>query len=98
MPVEPLAVADGVACVGGGPRVERLQRLVGLLQQVAAQANVGLLAVPRALLSQGPHQLVEPEDRRVHPVVDSIVEAVFSSVLGHSAGPSSAGGSRTTRN
>ena len=41
------------------PSVEYLQHLVRLLKQVTPQAGVGLLAVPRTLITQGPHQFVE---------------------------------------
>ena len=39
--------------------VEGLEHLVGLLEQVAREAGVGLLTVPGALGPQGAHQLVE---------------------------------------
>ena len=69
----PIQILDATAfavavAVGGGHGVEGLERLVGLLQEVATKAGVGLLAVPRALPAQGPHQLVETADR-----VDQVV-------------------------
>ena len=39
--------------------VDRLEHLVGLLEEVAGEAGVGLLAVPRALGPQRADQLVE---------------------------------------
>ena len=39
--------------------VDRLEHLVGLLEQVTGEAGVGLLAVPRALRPQRADQLVE---------------------------------------
>ena len=44
-----------------------VQDLVGLLDQVAGERGVGLLAVPRAALAQGADQLLEPRPSRPPP-------------------------------
>ena len=62
-------VAELFDQVGVGRRVigvERLQRvddLVGLLEQILDQRLVGLLPIPRALLAQRAGQLMEPHQR-----------------------------------
>ena len=45
--------------VVGVERLQRVDELVGLLHEVAHEAAVGLLLIPRALLAQGARQLVE---------------------------------------
>ena len=59
--------------------VDRLERLVGLLEQVAGERAVGLLGLPRALGPQPAHHLEELEQRRLGP-------------LGHQSRGSAAGG------
>ena len=93
----PVKIRD-IAGFGAIPGVKSLQRLVGLLQEITPQARVGLLAVPRALLAQRPHQLVETQDGDVQVVVKLIGYALTISVTGHANPPRQETGSRTTRN
>ena len=48
--------------VVGVKLADRLHQLVGLLDRVARQRGMGLLAVPRALVAQAPHDLVEAHE------------------------------------
>ena len=90
---------DVAAGVMADPRVEDLQRLVGLLQQVAPQAGVGLLAVPRAALAQRPHQVVEAHDGGVQTFLGAVSAGMSGrTAVGHRTGPGQPVCSRTTRN
>ncbi len=50
---------DAVAGLGPGQLVDGVDHLVGLLQEVAGERGVGLLAVPRAVLAQAADEAVE---------------------------------------
>ena len=56
-------LAQVVPVTGLVAGVDRLEGLVGLLEQVASQRAVGLLALPRALGAQPPHHRQELQQR-----------------------------------
>ena len=71
MPHRLLGVADRGRRQGPTERLERVHRLVGLLEQVPGEREVCLLAVPGAGQPQGSHELFEtghlPGDGRSQP-------------------------------
>ena len=60
-------IDTGVVGSTGVEHIERLEHLMGLLQQVRPQRSVGLGPVPRTRLPQGGDQLGESSHLRSHP-------------------------------